>query len=107
MADLGVLGDLLPVAASGFQQFEDFDIEGLGHGGIHAKFCRWYTQHFAQASGNDDGMAEKTVSQVLAEALDYFMGSYWKDTTLAKVAGISPNTIGNAKKWERRTTKSG
>jgi DNA-binding Xre family transcriptional regulator len=47
-------------------------------------------------------MRKKPINQVIAEALAFYMGERWNQTTLAKEAGVAPNTIGNAMNPGRR-----
>jgi hypothetical protein len=40
-------------------------------------------------------VAEKSETEIISEALRYFMGDRWNNTSLAKQAEVSPNTIAN------------
>jgi hypothetical protein len=97
MTDPRALRYLLPGASSALQQFPHFNIEGLGFGvhvGSIAKFCGVRKQHFALAIWHPLDMG-KPVNQIVSEALAYFMGDRWNDTTLGRRAGVSPNTVKN------------
>jgi transcriptional regulator with XRE-family HTH domain len=55
-------------------------------------------------------MGEKHAVDVIAEALAFFVahsGGHWNQKTIAKEAGVSANTVGNAMNTSRRTTASG
>lgn len=102
MADLRAIGDPLPVPSTTFQHLADLDIKGLFHHGHSAKFCGLYTQHFATAIGEIDPMVKRSVNQVVATALKFYMGDRWNNSTLGKAAGVAPNTIANALKPDKR-----
>lgn len=51
---------------------------------------------------------KKPINQVVAEALRFYMGDRWNNTTLGKAAGVSPNTVKNCIAPEARAKgKSG
>jgi hypothetical protein len=103
MAHIAVLGHGHPVAAPVFQQVADFDIEGLGvHAASVAKFCGARKQHFAPGVAHTLLVAEKTETQIVAEALRYYMGDRWNNTTLGKAAEVSANTIANCLDPDKR-----
>lgn len=53
-------------------------------------------------------MDKKPINQIVADALAYYMGSEWNQTSLAKRSGVAPNTVGNALNPGRRSAgKSG
>jgi len=53
-------------------------------------------------------MPAKPVATIVAEALIYFMGDRWNQSSLGAAAGVAPNTVGNAINPERRAPgKSG
>jgi hypothetical protein len=99
MTDPRAFGNVLPRTSSALQQFPHFNVKGLGGGfGVHvgsiAKFCGVRKQHFALAIWHPLDMG-KPVNQIVSEALAYFMGDRWNDTTLGRRAGVSPNTVKN------------
>ena len=50
----------------------------------------------------------KSINQVVAAALHFYMVDRWNQTTLGKAAGLAPNTVGNAiHPGRRETSKSG
>jgi len=40
-----------------------------------------------------DAVRKKPVNEVLADALSFFMGSRWNQSSLGKAAGVAPNTV--------------
>ena len=40
-------------------------------------------------------MRKKPINQVVAEALKFYMGTRWNNSTLGQAAGVSPNTVKN------------
>lgn len=53
-------------------------------------------------------MGRKPINQVVAEALRFYMGDRWNNTTLGKAAGVAPNTVKNClSPDERQPGKSG
>jgi len=60
-----------------------------------AKLCDHGKQHFATHLAQTRLMAKKDINLVVAEALKFFMGSRWNYSTLAREAGVAPNTVKN------------
>lgn len=53
-------------------------------------------------------MARKPVNQVVSEALSFYMGEAWNNTSLGKKAGVAANTVANALAPAKRApSKSG
>lgn len=53
-------------------------------------------------------MKKKPINQVVAEALRFYMGDRWNNSTLGRAAGVAPNTVKNyLSPDERDTGKSG
>lgn len=94
VADAGSVCDSPPVATAGLQQVADFGVKRL-HGSIIAKLCGNSKQHFATPVWPNDDMGNKPINVVLAEALAYFMGDRWTNSSLGRAAGVAPNTVRN------------
>lgn len=47
-------------------------------------------------------MRQKSINEIVADALKHYMGDRWNQSTLGKAAGVAPNTVGNAMNPERR-----
>lgn len=101
-------GNLLPIAPAPVKFGPDFNVEGVAHPRIIAKYCDFSKQHFASGAGQTARMDKKPVNQVLAEALTFFMGTKWNNVTLAKASGVAESTIRNYRAPEKRDSgKSG
>lgn len=70
-----------------------------------AKFCGTYKQHFASAAA-DSGCMSRTINQIVASALRFYMADRWSQTSLGKASGVAANTIGNAMSPARRATSA-
>lgn len=95
MAHVGFDCDALPVATSGFQKRADFGVKVSAHSHIIAKLCDRGKQHFASPYSDTDGVHPKPINLVLAEALRFFMGKSWNNSSLAKASGVAEGTIRN------------
>lgn len=108
MADVACSAHASPVAALLLQQLPDFDVEGCAHGASIAKLCGLHKQHFATPSGKTSCVSSRSINVVVSEALAYYMGERWNNTTRARAAGVAPNTIANCLAPDRREpSKSG
>lgn len=72
---------------------------------IIAKLCDLNKQHFAHWLRKTLRVTEKPITQVVSEALAYYMHAHQPPLTeaaLGKAAGISPRTVGNFLRPEGR-----
>lgn len=70
-----------------------------------AKFCDLNKQHFAHISRKTLRVTEKPITQVVAEAIAYYMQTQdppLKEAALGDAAGVSPRTVGNFLRPEKR-----
>jgi hypothetical protein len=56
-----------------------------------AKFCGFEKQHFASPAQQTAAMRQKSINQIVSEALRYYMGTRWNQTTLGEAAKVSAN----------------
>lgn len=95
VADLGFIGNSFPITAAALQQFAYLNIEPCTHRPILAKFCDVGKQHFATPLLQTSSVEKKPINVVLAEALAFFMGTRWNNSSLGREAGVAPNTVRN------------
>lgn len=99
MAHTRTLGDGAPVTASAFQKGLDFrvvDGQRLAHGHILVKDSCNVKEQITKRMGHAHPMPEKTISQVVAANLAYWMEqAEMTQTALAAKAGVSQKTISN------------
>lgn len=96
VADAGLGGYPLPVAASLLESVPDFGVEWLVHEPMFAKFCAPVKQPIASHGPQSLAMARKSLNQVLAENLRSLMGDHGLSAAeLGRRAKVAPNTIGN------------
>lgn len=108
MANVTGGADRLPFASLALQKFADFGVQGFAHAPSVAKLCGSCKQHFAHTKGDTPGVAVRSINVVVAEALAFYMGERWNNSTLGRAAGVAPNTIRNClEPGNREPSKSG
>lgn len=95
MTDARFGGNALPVAAALLKQRADFGVEICAHGAIIANFCESGKQHIAGRLQETATMSRKSINEVVADALRYYMGDRWTNVALAKASGVAEGTIRN------------
>ena len=104
MAHIGINCNPLPIAAPAFQQCAYLGVKIGVHEPIIAKHCDSGKQHFAPPSLDTEEVDQKPINTVVAEALDFFMGTAWTNVSLGIAADVAESTIRNYLKPENRTT---
>jgi transcriptional regulator with XRE-family HTH domain len=104
MADLGLVGDGLPIALPNRQNGLDFDVEGFFHRSIVVKHSLNVKHPFTKAFADPLAMQEKSINEVVAENLSYWMNqAKMTQAVLGEKAGVSQKTISNYLKPEQRS----
>ena len=109
MADLGLVGNDLPLASAGFQDFFDGAVEWFVHSPILVKHSSNVKEHFTSYLRHPCCMSETTssINQILAANLAHWMGqAKLTQAALADRAGVSQKTISNYLNPEQRTEGS-
>lgn len=103
VADLGLIGDGLPITPVEFEQRTHVGVEGIAHiPHTIAKYCYDCKQHFASPSGDTAEMREP-INQTLAKNLRHFMDDQQlTQSALARKCGMGQTTIGLYLAPERR-----
>lgn len=98
MTDFCLVGNGLPLPATGLQDGLDFDIEWFFHASILVKDSLNVKEHITRCLGHHGAMPEKPlpINEVVARNLDYWMKQTGiKQAALAEKAGVSQKTISN------------
>lgn len=109
VADLSLLSNSLPVTPAALQEGPDFDVERFFHSdGILVKVCRSRKQHITSHSGHASNMVplqkQKSINQVVAENLAYWVEQRgFTQVALAAKAGVSQKTVSNYLNPQQRT----
>lgn len=107
MADLGPVGYVLPITPAGLQDALDLLVQGFVHSPILVKDSWQVKEQITRRLRHPRDMPEKSINEVVAENLAYWMGQAgMSQTALAEKAGVSQKTISNYLNPGQRTEGS-
>jgi hypothetical protein len=97
VADAGLCGHGLPIPAPGLQERLDLNVKSFIHSRNLAINCSTVKQQITCFGGHSRWVREKSINQVVADNLLYWMGKRKIATQgeLARLAKVSQRTVGN------------